>query len=333
MKHISVVNETHWYNDDARHSGVETVLRYSQKIAYIIKGRGLVKKCRKDCVKCRIVAKKAIEVAMVPIHSNCINIAPAFFISQVDIFGPVNSYSNANKRATVKIWFVIFCCCVTGAIDLKTMEDYSTESFLLGFLRFACKVGYPKKLMPDEGSQLVKGCNVIKLEFYDIKHELNERYGVEFETCPVGAHYMNGKVERKIRHVQESFMKTIDRSRLSMIQWETLGHQVANSVNNLPIAMGNIVEDVENLDILNPNRLMLGRNNDRSPIGSLTVTNDPKRIIKANNDIFNIWFKCWLISYVPTLTYQPKWVNSDRDTKIGDVILFLKFDKEFEKQY
>ena len=34
----SVVNETHWYNDDARHSGFETVLRYSQKIAYIIKG-------------------------------------------------------------------------------------------------------------------------------------------------------------------------------------------------------------------------------------------------------------------------------------------------------
>ena len=100
--------------------------------------------------------------------------------------------------------------------------------------------------MPDEGSHLVKGCNVIKLEFYDIKHKLNERYGVEFETCPVGAHYMHGKVERKIRHVQESFMKTIDGSRLSMIQWETLGDQVANSVNNQPIAIGNIVEDVEN---------------------------------------------------------------------------------------
>ena len=35
----SVVNETHWYNNDAKHSGVETVLRYTRKIAYIIKGR------------------------------------------------------------------------------------------------------------------------------------------------------------------------------------------------------------------------------------------------------------------------------------------------------
>ena len=36
------------------------------------------------------------------------------------------------------------------------MEDYSTTSFVLGFIRFACKVGYPKMMMPDEGSQLIK---------------------------------------------------------------------------------------------------------------------------------------------------------------------------------
>ena len=36
----SIVNEIHWYNNDAKHSGVETVLRYTQKIAFIIGGRG-----------------------------------------------------------------------------------------------------------------------------------------------------------------------------------------------------------------------------------------------------------------------------------------------------
>ena len=94
-------------------------------------------------------------------------------------------------------------------------------------------------LTPDEGSQLVKGCKTMKLEFYDIKHKLHVRYGVEFETCPVGAHYMHEKVERKIRQVQGSFMKTAGHSRLSMLQWETLGDQVANSVNNRPMAIGN----------------------------------------------------------------------------------------------
>jgi hypothetical protein len=40
-----------------------------------------------------------------------------------------------------------------------------------------------------------------------------------------------------------------------------------------------------------------------------------------------------MISYVPTLIQQPKWFKSDEDIKIGDVILFLKSDKPFEKQY
>ena len=91
------------------------------------------------------------------------------------------------------------------------------------------------------------------LTFSDIKNKLFKEYGVEFETCPVGAHYMHGKVERKIRHVKESFSKTMHNERLSIIQWETLGDQIANSINNLPIALGNVVQDLENLDLLTPN--------------------------------------------------------------------------------
>ena len=49
--------------------------------------------------------------------------------------------------------------------------------------------------------------------------------------------------------------------------------------------------------------------------------------------MYATWFKAWIISYVPSLMFQPKWFNSDRDPKIGDVILFLKSDKEFEKIY
>ena len=238
-----------------------------------------------------------------------------------------------NKRATIKIWFVIFCCCTTGAVDMKIMEDYSTSSFILAFVRFSCKVGYPKKLMPDAGSQLIKGCQTMVIKFSDVKHKLHEDYGVEFETCAVGAHYMHGKVERKIRHVRESFQKCNQKKRLSIIQWETLGNQIANSINNMPIALGNSVHNLENLDILTPNRLMLGRNNDRCPVGAVTVTSDVKKIIHANVNIFDIWFKCWLISYVPTLMSQPKWYKSDRDSKVGDVVLFLKSEKEFDKQY
>ena len=121
--------------------------------------------------------------------------------------------------------------------------------------------------------------------------------------------------------------------RLSVLEWETLGDQIANSVNNMPLATINVSADIENLDILTPNRLLLGRNNDRSPSGPLLVTNDPHKILKANLEIFTVWFECWLISYVPQLMDHPKWFRNDQDIKVGDIVLFLRTEKEYSRQY
>ena len=329
----ALINEVHWYDPDAMHSGNETVSRHVQLIAYIIEGKSLVRRFRTECPRCRILNKRALKVIMGPISDNNLCIAPAFFVSQCDICGPFSSYSNVNKRASCKIWFVIFCCCTTGAVDVKLMEDYSTTSFILAFVRFSCKVGYPKKLLPDAGSQLLKGCQEMVLEFHDIKTQLHKEFGVEFDTCPVGAHYMHGRVERKIRHIRESFSKSLNNDRLSMIQWETLGDQVANTINNLPIALGNTPPDIESIDLLTPNRLMLARNNSRCPVGTVDISDDPKKIIFRNNEVFDAWFKTWLVSHVPTLIPRPKWHDSSRDPKVGDVILFLKSEKEFENKY
>ena len=119
----------------------------------------------------------------------------------------------------VNIWLVVFCCCTTGAISIKVVEDYPTSSFLLAFIRFSSAYDYPKCLLP-EGSQLVKGCKTMQLTFTDIQHRLNSEYGIQFETCPVGGHNMHGKVERKIRQVQESVRKNLQGHRLSILEWE-----------------------------------------------------------------------------------------------------------------
>ena len=79
------------------------------------------------------------------------------------------------------LYFVV----VTGAVNFKAMEDYLTTSFLLGFIRFAWASGYLKMLMPDEGSQLMKGCIEMQLDFYGMQFKLN---GLKFEACQVGGH-------------------------------------------------------------------------------------------------------------------------------------------------
>ena len=162
------------------------------------------------------------------------------------------------------------------------MEDYSADGFLMAFIRFSCRFGYPKKLLPDEGSQLVKGCKNMVISMSSLTHKLSVEYGVEFETSPVGAHNVHGRVERKIQQIKKSLSKNMHGHRLSVLQWETLGQQVSNSINNLPIGLGNKTAMLESLDILSPNRLILGRNNCRSPTAPLEVSQYVQRIVEGN---------------------------------------------------
>ena len=329
----AIMTDTHWNDPDVRHKGIETTLRYAQKTAYVLGGRDLAKRIKKACAKCRILHLKGVEVAMGPVADENLKIAPAFFMSQVDICGPFKAFSPANTRAKLNIWIVVFVCTVTSAVDCRVMQNYDTESFIFAYNRFACRFGHPKVLMPDAGSQLVRGCKDMVISFTDLAMPLSQECGVDFKTCPVGAHFVHGRVERKIQQIKQSLACTIMGKKISTLQWETLALQVANVINNLPIGLGNKTEDVEHLDVLTPNRLLLGRNNCRNPTAPVELSGDLKKIVKSNAEIFEIWFKEWLISYVPTLVQQPKWFDTERSVTVGDVVLFKKSDKEFEKNY
>ena len=329
----SLINEVHWYSPAAKHCGIETTWRFILKIAYIVHGRDLVKKINSTCQKCRYLRKKTIDVEMGPVSTHNLTIAPAYYYSQVDLAGPFKAYSPLHKRITIKIWFVVFCCSTTSMTNIKTMDDYSSTSFIQSFIRFSCEAGYPKLLTIDEGSQLVKACQTMKLNFRYIKSRLHKDMAVEFGVCPVRGHNMNSKVERRIKHIKESLEKSSHNERLSILQWETLASTVANSINDLPLALGNITSDYENMDLLTPNRLRLGRNNNRSLTAPMLVTNHPSKILADNTKIFNTWFDVWLVSHVPKLIEQPKWFKTDRDIQHGDVILFIKQDNALSKIY
>ena len=108
---------------------------------------------------------------------------------------------------------------------------------------------------------------------------------------------------------------------------------ITNTVNDLPIGFGNIISDYENMDLITPNRLRLGINNDRSPAATMEVTGNPDIILKGNRKNFNLWFKAWLISHVPRLMNCPKWFSTNHDIKICDVVLFLKQDGVLSESY
>ena len=48
---------------------------------------------------------------------------------------------------------------------------------------------------------------------------------------------------------------------------------------------GNIISDYENMDLMTPTWLWLGRNNDCSPAATMEVTGNPDRILKKKKKI------------------------------------------------
>ena len=112
-----------------------------------------------------------------------------------------------------------------------------------------------------------------------------------FDTCPLGGHNYNSKVERRVRHIKESLDKSCQNERLSIFQWETVSSEVTNAVNDLPLALGNIVSDNKNMDLLTPNKLMLGRNNERSPVSPISVSGNFSW--KYINKYTSIWYGPW----------------------------------------
>ena len=243
------------------------------KKTYIIERRSLVKLIKKSCKRCRFLNKRTIKAAMGPLPEACITIAPTFYNTQFDLSGPYKAQNPANKRTTIKVWLVVYCCCVTSVIFINVMDDYSTTAFIQSFTRFASRHGFPIKVFCDEGTQLIKGSKDMRLSFTDIKSRLYRDHQITIETCPVSAHNMNGKVERKIKEVNASLERTVHNEKLSILQWETVCSMISNSINNLPIAIGSVI-DVENTYLLTPNRLLLGRNNDRSPSGNFIISSN-----------------------------------------------------------
>ena len=330
---VSIINEIHWYHHTAQHCGRDTVWRYVLQNCYIFEGKALVEMIGKCCERCRYLNKRTLDVIMGAISGFNLTIAPAFYTSQVDLAGPFTAHSPHNHRSKIKIWFAVFVCATTSSTNIKVMWNYTTSSFISAFTRFSCEVGFPKTLLVDQGSQIVKGCETMKLKFWDIKFQLHKDVSVDFDVCPVGGHNFNGKVERKIREIKKSIAKSVGHERLALLEWETLAATIANSINNMPLALGNPVNaSTEFINLLTPNRLKLGHNNERSPVGMLTTT-DHDKVIRNNERVFNAWFDVWLSAHVPTLMNQPKWFRSDVDLKVGDVVLFLKKDSTIEANY
>ncbi len=116
----------------------------------------------------------------------------------------------------------------------------------------------------------------------------------------------------------------------SPLEWETTAYCVANAINCMPIARVSQGDRdgcrgvPSELDLITPNRLLLGRNNRRCLQGPVMINNLHSDILDQNQAITRL---CLVLLFEHTHRFipKPKWARSaDQLVQVGDVVLFIK---------
>ena len=225
-------------------------------------------------------------------------------------------------------------CILTGATNILVLEGIETQDVISALERHGTRYGYPAEVFVDAGCQLA-ALDQTKVMLRDVNTFLYDARGMTVTVSCPKAHESRGKVERKIRAIKETLQRLnvncLDP--VSAITWETIFAKVANALDNLPIALGDDsnASDLAK-EILTPNRLKVGRNNNRSLEGSIEFTSKalPTDILNRNRKITAAFLKLIMErAHLLINSGGQKWKKSDDRLPIpGDIVLFRFSDNE-----
>ena len=284
-----------------------------------------------NCVICLKDRKKYLRMLMGGLADSQLAVSPLFYFTMVDMWGPLKAYCPGYERTTrrdkaYEVYFLVFCCVATGAVNVQLIEGKKTEFVLDGCSRFFSETSVPKIMYPDDDGALQKAFREGEIEIEDLSGRLFKSNGIYFETCPPQAHSSHGKVERVIRSLQDSFSRSgASSSRCTATGWHTMGKAMEREVNNTPIGFlyeKSAVDGNPLLRVLRPSSLKGMNASDRAPRGLFSIPDLPSQHFSKVEEAFNLWTKCWATSYVPIILERQKWTQADPNLSVNDVIYF-----------
>ena len=333
----------HIHHDVAKHAGFETCYRTSLQYCYILQGNSLFKELGEQCVKCHKVRRKYLEVVMSPVADHQVAMSPPFYTAFVDIDGPYETYVPGFERQTrnrkclaTKNYILTFCCPISKLVNLQVIESKNAQSVVEGLTRLGCEIGFPKFVVLDKETSFMRVVNDAEINLQDLQLRAFKEFGIQFKTAPVAAHNFTGLVERKIKTVQDLFLKIdLKNARLHSTGLQTFAKIVENHLNNLPLgfSFGTEATNTPMLQLLTPNMLRHGRLNSRALVGPVKLPRGPKEMMNKVETLYNAFYKIWNIVMIPRLIAQPKWFKSSQEIKIDDVVYFQKVDNNIASEW
>ena len=172
---------------DENHTGVTTTVAKSRRKYWIVRARSLSKKIKNNCYRCRLIDKILAQQLMSPLPLSRLRPSPAWYVTSMDLFGPIMIKDSVKQRTKKKVWGVIFNCLSSRAVHIDVSEDYGTDSILQVIRKFMCIRKCPSESMSSQGSQLIAAAKntvaIASWEWSQIEEFCTER-NIELTLAP-----------------------------------------------------------------------------------------------------------------------------------------------------
>ena len=326
-----------------KHRGFESSFRFSLDFCFIIEGLKLFREIGEDCIKCSMLRGKYLKLPMGPLPDESFTVAPPFYCSQVDLFGPCHVYVPGHAMKTrhknvveVKCYVLCFVDLVTKCVNLQVIENKAADGIIDGINRMCCEVGVPKIIFTDQDTGIMKALGEVDVTYKDLQQVIYKEKGILFKTCPVQGHNFHGLAEKKIHSVQECLQRMeIEKMRLHATGYQTLMKLIENDLNNLPFGYcyGRKSDNSPLLKLVFPNLLRIGRNNSRALDGPIKIPKNPGDLVKRVNEAYSTFYNLWNTVIIPKLMKAPKWFDQSENLKIGEIVYFQKVENEMKSSW
>lgn len=328
-KHYTTNLIISYYHRKFHHHNHETIVNELRQKFYIPNLRVAYSQVKKNCQKCKNLNARPSDPQMADLPEARMQPYTApFTYTGIDFFGPMTVTVN---RKTTKRWGVIFTCLNVRAVHIELAHSLTTDSCIIALRNFMNRRCVPAEIYSDNGTNLKGASNELRELISKIdKTRLAEEF-VSSTTAwffnPPACPHMGGAWERLVRSIKTTLSHIhLSRNPTDEVLNSTM-IEIENIINSRPLTYLPI-EDCDS-EALTPNHFLKGSSSGIRMLGECNIESAALvRSWKSSQQIANLFWKRWVVEYLPSLNRRVKWFEPGRQLVVGDVALVID-----EKQY
>ena len=315
-----IVRECH---EDGDHQlGTEHSLAELRRRFWIISGREVIKKLISKCPECKRRRKKPEEQIMAAkLEAQVRPSFRAFAKAAVDFAGPFET-KQGRAKARMKRYLCLFTCLQTRCVHLEIAYGLDTDSFLCALSRFTARRGVPEEMWSDNGRNFVRADKEIQKMCQSLdKEKISKHFNKEslkWHFNPPAAPHFGGAYESMIKIVKRNLYRTLQQASLTDEELQTAFCQAEAMVNSRPLTP--VSSDPQDGPPLTPAHFLLG--NIRTEIDPDADGTQPthQRRWRRLQQLSQLFWRRWILEYLPTLQPRTKWSKPSPDLQVDDVV-------------